>query len=69
MPTVRFEPMTPVFEREDSLCLTPVYPNILPYPLIQFFIYEYPLSSLPPPIPQTFFYYFLRLAKWLNDTN
>jgi hypothetical protein len=31
-----------------------VYPNLfsLPYPLIRFFIYEYPLSSLPQPIPQ-----------------
>jgi hypothetical protein len=39
-------------------------PFFSPVPLDKVFIYEYPLSSLPPPVPQkTFFFYFLRLAK------
>jgi hypothetical protein len=37
-----------------SFSLRAVYPNIfsLPYPLIRLLIYEYPLSSLLPSIPQ-----------------
>jgi hypothetical protein len=31
-------------------------PFFFPYPLIRLFIYEYPLSSLPPPIHQNSFF-------------
>jgi hypothetical protein len=40
-------------------CGEAVYPNILPlpYPLIRLLIYEYHLSSLPPPISQKMFFF------------
>jgi hypothetical protein len=46
-----------------------VYPNLfsLPYPLIRLFIYEYPLSSLPPPIPQKSFLFFLISLGYQNN--
>jgi hypothetical protein len=40
----------------------------LPYPLIRLFIYEYPLSSLPPPIPQKEFFFLIFLGQLTNET-